>query len=206
MKIQNIPTMNRFLKTNSPWLSLLGVAVLIVVLAFLLRPKTPEYQTDAGSTLKLMNDQSGIITVQGVAGKQLIDIRTADLFAQGHPLNAINIPVRQLLEDESIELLNQILRNGKVAVLYGSDELQATAPWLLLQQMGYKNLLLLKGGITASGELKDTESPATEASVVDLSAIQTKPAGPSTPATKAETKKAEVVIPVKKAASSGGGC
>jgi rhodanese-related sulfurtransferase len=206
MKIKNIPTMNRFLKTNSPWLSLLGVAVLIVVLAFLLRPKTPEYQINANSTLKLMNDQSCMITVQGVAGKQLIDIRTADLFAQGHPLNAINIPVRQLLEDESIELLNQILRNGKVAVLYGSDELQATAPWLLLQQMGYKNLLLLKGGITASGELKDTESPATEASVVDLSAIQTKPAGSSTPATKAETKKAEVVIPVKKAASSGGGC
>jgi hypothetical protein len=72
--------------------------------------------------------------------------------------------------------------------------------------MGYKNILLLKGGITDSGELKDTESPATEASVVDLSAIQTKTAGPSTPAIKAETKKAEVVIPVKKAASSGGGC
>ena len=198
--------MNRFLKTNSPWLSLLGVAVLIVVLAFLLRPKSPEYQINANSTLKLMNDQSCMITVQGVAGKQLIDIRSADLFAQGHPQNAINIPVRQLLEEESIELLDQILRNGKIAVLYGSDELQATAPWLLLQQMGYKNLLLLKGSITARGELKDTESPSTEASVVDLSAIQTKTAGPSTPATKAETKKAEVVIPVKKAASSGGGC
>lgn len=198
--------MNRFLKTNSPWLSLLGVAVLIVVLAFLFKPKSPEYQTNANSTLKLMNDQSGMITVQGVAGKQLIDIRSADLFAQGHPQNAMNIPLRQLLEDESIELLNQILRNGKVAVLYGSDELQATAPWLLLQQMGYKNLLLLKGGITASGELKDTESPATEISIVDISAVKAKTAEPSTPVTKAETKKVEVVIPVKKAASSGGGC
>lgn len=198
--------MNRFLKTNSPWLSLLGVAVLIVLLAFLLRPKSPEYQINANSTLKMINDQSGMITVQGVAGKQLIDIRSADLFAQGHPQNAINIPVRQLLEDESIELLNQALENGKVAVLYGSNELQATAPWLLLQQMGYKNLLLLKGGITARGELMDTESPATEASVVDLSAIQAKTAGTSTPVTKAETKKAEVVIPVKKATSSGGGC
>ncbi len=198
--------MNRFLKINSPWLSLLALAVFIVVLAFLFRPKSPEYQINANSTLKLFSDQSNQVQLQNIAGKQLIDIRTADLFAQGHPQNAINIPARQLLEKESIEMLNQISENGKEAVLYGSDELQATAPWLLLQQMGYKNLLLFKGGIAANGELIDSKSPATEVSVIDMSAIRSKVTGPSTTATKVETKKPEVIIPVRKAASSGGGC
>ncbi|MCL6101774.1 MAG: rhodanese-like domain-containing protein [Bacteroidetes bacterium] len=198
--------MNRFLKINSPWLSLLALAVFIVVLAFLFRPKSSEYQINANSTLKLFNDQSNQVQLQNIAGKQLIDIRTADLFAQGHPQNAINIPARQLLEKESIEMLNQISENGKEAVLYGSDELQATAPWLLLQQMGYKNLLLFKGGIAANGELVDSKSPATEVSVIDMSAIRSKVTGLSTTATKVETKKPEVIIPVRKAASSGGGC
>lgn len=199
--------MNRFLKTNSPWLTLSVLAVLLLVVAFLLRPTSPEYKINADSSLKLVNDQSSQVAVENLAGKQLVDIRTSDQFVQGHPEGAINIPVRQLLDEESLEMLGQLTKDGRTIVLCGNDELQATAPWLLLQQLGYANVRLLKGGITAGGELKATEAVATETPAIDMSAFQSKPAEtPAAGAAKTEAKKPEVVVPVRKAASSGGGC
>lgn len=198
--------MNRFLKTNSLWLSLLGLAVVIVVLAFIFRPKSPEYKISADEALKLMNDQASLVAVKDIAGKQLIDVRPTNMFLQGHPENAVNIPIRQLLDKESIELFDELKDNGKVAVLYGSDQLQATAPWLLLQQLGYKNLKLLNGGLTNAGVFCEAELSSTEASVVDATVIKAKKEGTQPTETKAEVKKKEAVIPVHKAASSGGGC
>ena len=198
--------MNRFLKNNSPWLALLGLAVIIILLAFIFRPELPHYQINADQTLKIMNDQTYQVSVQNITGKQAIDIRSAELFAQGHPENAINIPMHQLLENSSIELFRQLLDNGKEAVLCGRDELQATAPWLLLQQLGYKNILLLKGGITPGGALTETALVSTEISVIDTSAIRYKSTGTVTPAEISSNKKTETVIPVRKPSSSGGGC
>lgn len=198
--------MNRFLKKDSPWLGLLGLAVIIILLAFIFRPDSPHYQIDATQTLKIMNDQSYLVPVQNMAGKQVIDIRSAELFAQGHPANAVNIPVRQLLDEASIELYRNLMKNGKEAVLYGSDELQATAPWLLLQQLGYSNILLLKGGVIPGGALMETSLVSSETSVVDTSAIRYKSEGLVAPAKTDAKKKMETVIPVRKAASSGGGC
>jgi rhodanese-related sulfurtransferase len=198
--------MNRFLKTNILWLSLLGLAVVIVVLAFVFRPKSPEYHSSVNETLKLINDPAKQISLQEVSGKQLIDIRSAELFALGHPGNAINIPIRQLLSEESIELLDELKGNGKQGILCGSNELEATAPWLLLQQLGYKNILIFKGGISSNGELIETETPLSEVSVVDPTAFQAKPVEIKTADTKAEKKNPESIIPIRKAASSGGGC
>ncbi|MDP2335658.1 MAG: rhodanese-like domain-containing protein [Bacteroidota bacterium] len=198
--------MNRFIESNKPWLSLLGLAVIIVFLAFIFRPKPLEYQLGADQAFKLMNDQSMLVAVKDIGGKQLIDIRTSELFAQGHPENAINIPLRNLLDDEAIEVYDQLLNNGKEAVLYGSDELQATAPWLLLQQLGYKNLKILKGGLTPSVEFKETALSSTEKMVLDTAAIRIKPALAIVSETKSENKKSQAIIPVKKKTSSGGGC
>jgi len=198
--------MNSFIKSNKPWLSLLGLAVIIVFLAFLFRPKSLEYQLGADKALRLMNDQSMQVAVKDIGGKQLIDIRTSELFAQGHPENAINIPLRNLLDDDAIEVYDQLLSSGKEAIIYGSDELQATAPGLLLQQLGYKNLKILKGGLISSNEFKETALSSTEKMVMDAAAIRVKPALAIASGTKPENKKSEAVIPVRKKASSGGGC
>jgi len=198
--------MNSFLKKNSLWLSLLGLAVIIVVLAFIFRPKSIEYQLSSDETLKLMNDQSMQVAVKDIAGKQLIDIRPTNLFAQGHPENAINIPLRQLLDEESVEVFDELLGNGKEAILYGSDELQATAPWFLLQQLGYKNLKLLKGGLTSLSEFKEPALASTEVSVLDTTAFHVKPDLLKASEITTVKKKTEAIVPVRKAKSSGGGC
>jgi rhodanese-related sulfurtransferase len=195
--------MNQFIKSNKPWLSLLGLAVIIVLLAFLFRPKSPEYQTGAEQAVKMMIDPQNQVAIADLAGKQLIDIRTAELFTQGHPEHAINIPVRNLLDDESLEIFDRLLKSGQAAALYGNDELQATAPCLLLQQMGYTNLKTLKGGFVATNKFKETALSTSEVMLLDTETMKAKQEinAPST-----EKKKPQVVVPVRKEASSGGGC
>lgn len=198
--------MNRFLKTNSPWLSLLLLAVAVVVLAYLFRPEYPEYHAGLEETTRLMTDQSRQILVRDIASRQLIDIRPANVFTQGHPANAVNIPLRQLLDKESVEMLDRLLKNGQEAVMFGSDELQATAPWLLLQQLGYKNLKLLKGGYTVQNEFKETPAVNSETPVFDKTVFQVKPEINKANDNQTTRKPAEKVIPVRKPASTGGGC
>ena len=199
--------MNRFLKINTPWLSLLGLAVTLVVLAFIFRPKTPHYLINSKEAITLMkNDQDMEVGIKDIAGKPLIDIRSTEKYAQGHAVNAINIPIRQLLDNESLTLFNNLSEKGEVAVLYGSDELQATAPLFLLQQLGYKNIKILKGGLASNNEFKDSEIAATEISVIDVSPIHGKTELQDMSINTPAKKKSETVIPLRKGASAGGGC
>ena len=198
--------MNRYIKSNSLLISLPGLAVAIVVLVFIFRPKSPHYQIDGNETIKLMKDRSIEVELQGIAGKQLIDIRSAEMFSQGHPPRAISIPIRQLLDKESIELFDNLLEDGKEAILYGTDELQATAPLFLLHQLGYKNLKLLKGGVNKSNELIPLSPASAEVSLIDTAALRGKGEPMNVSVTPAAKKKGETVIPVRKRESAGGGC
>ena len=199
--------MNPFIKTNKLWLGLLGLAVIIVFLAFLFRPKSPEYQTGTDQAVKMMIDPQNQVVISDLVGKQLIDIRPSELFAQGHPENAINIPVRNLLDEESIALFDRLLEQGSEAIIYGNDELQATAPCLLLRQLGYQNLKILKGGFTGStNEFKETGIASTETSLLDIAAIQAKPESSDASLAKSEKEKPKSIVPVRKQSSSGGGC
>jgi len=198
--------MNPFIKSNKLWLSLLGLAMVIVLLAFIFRPTIIHYQMNASESLKLMNSKSIQLKIPDLSGKQLIDIRSAELFVQGHSELAINIPVRQLLDEESVELFDRLLKNGQEVALFGSDELQATAPVLLLQQLGYTNIKQLKGGISETGEFKESGLAETEVSVIDTTALNVKSEIKSVTEITPKKKKPETVIPVRKESSSGGGC
>ena len=195
--------MNPFIKSNKLWLGLLGLAVIIVLLGFIFRPKTVDFKTSADQAIKLMNEPQMQVSISNLAGKQLIDIRSSELFAQAHPENAINIPERNLLDDEAIELFDRLLKSGQEAVLFGSDELQAAGPCLLLQLMGYTNLKTLKGGFVGPNGFKETALPSTEVMLLDITTMKAKQEinEPTT-----EKKKPQAVVPVRKEASSGGGC
>ena len=153
-----------------------------------------------------MNDLSVLVEIKDLAGKQLIDLRTEEVFLKGHPEGAINLPIRQLLDEESLETLDNLLESSKTAVLVGNNELQATSPLFLLRQMGYTNLKLLKGGLSSTNEFVATDLAATEVSVIDTAAIHVKPGQVNQAATSSPTIKTESIKPVKKAVSAGGGC
>jgi rhodanese-related sulfurtransferase len=199
--------MNRFLKNNSTWIGWMSLALLIILLAFVFRPNPPEYKLNEASTLKQMTDPSLVVSVSELAGKQTIDIRSEELFARGHAENAVNIPVRHLLDKESIQLFKQMKNDGIVAVLYGSSELQAVSPWLMLQQLGYQNILRLKGYFTSANKLAETDPAFSEKALPDSALFKAKAtAEPSVTAVNTATKQPEAIKPVKREASKSGGC
>ena len=153
-----------------------------------------------------MNDRTIELEIKDIAGKQLIDIRSAELYSNGHPASAINIPIRTLLNKESLELFDDLLSGNKDAVLYGTNELQATAPLFLLRQLGYKNVKLLKGGLNQHNEFIQPVLVSTEVSVVDTAAIHGKTEPLKAATSEIAKKKGDAVIPVRKGASAGGGC
>ena len=107
--------MNRFLKTNTPWLSLLGLAVIIVILAFIFRPKSPDYQISASETIKLMNDQSVQVEVKDIAGKQLI-IEIKSVNSKQLDLSLRNTSLLREKEQDIKTLITKGVERGKVDV------------------------------------------------------------------------------------------
>ena len=74
---------------------------------------------------------------------QLVDIRTPHEFIISHIKGAINIPAKDILDEEYFYQLNQ---DEKILVLYSTDAGGAIGPYLILKQLGYKNIKIALGG------------------------------------------------------------
>jgi len=74
----------------------------------------------------------------------LIDVREEVEFETYSLPNAINIPLKKLLDEESTPYLNQSQYN---VVLFSNDNLYADQAWILCNRLGFKNLKVLKGGL-----------------------------------------------------------
>ena len=74
----------------------------------------------------------------------LVDLRDETEFAKYTLPNAINIPLKKLLDENSIPYLNQSQYN---VVLFSNNNLVADQAWILCNRLNYKNLFVLKGGL-----------------------------------------------------------
>lgn len=73
----------------------------------------------------------------------LIDLRAPDQFLNNGINGAINIPFQRILDDD----YKSLLHNDKVKIMYGGQESKAAEVWILLSQMGIKNIYVLKGDL-----------------------------------------------------------
>lgn len=89
-------------------------------------------------------------------GFQFIDLRNEYEFNLGHLPNAINIPQYSLLKEDFTDMLEGLEEDSVMIVLYGRDQSQANGPWMLLKQLGYKNVRLLMGGYNYYAALQDS--------------------------------------------------
>ncbi len=74
----------------------------------------------------------------------LIDLRSEEAFAKGHLPSAINIPFEDLLNKESLRLLNEL--KNQTPVFYGAKESEAQNARLLLLAKGLDENIMVLGG------------------------------------------------------------
>jgi rhodanese-related sulfurtransferase len=68
---------------------------------------------------------------------QLVDLRTPHDYIINHIPGAINIPGKNILDEEYFSRLNQ---DDKILVLYCKGTSEVTNAYLILKQLGFKNI------------------------------------------------------------------
>ncbi len=212
--------MNELSKTNR--LTIVVVAILLVIITGLITFRRPDlkYVLSPNESLLLLNDKSLVVTpdqaaeiLKNSAGKTLfIDVRNSIAFELGHVKNAVNIPVRELFDKKNKSVFRDLQKAGQKAVLYGETGQQANGPWLMLRQTGFENVLLFTGNYSQldpanSDSVTRSLPQMSETPLIDTLALKalTSPANGSQEGMPAKPVK-KSVAPVKKEASSGGGC
>lgn len=75
---------------------------------------------------------------------QLIDLRPQSEFEKFNLNGAINIPIDNLLSSDYVDVFDQ---DVKLNVFYSNGSSQANEAWMLLRQLGYTNIYVLRGGM-----------------------------------------------------------
>jgi len=214
--------MQELIRTNR--LLMVVAAFVLVIIIGLVTFKKPEvkYVLSPSESLALLSDTASDVTPEQAAvllgdssGKVVfVDVRNSVAFGKGHLKNAVNIPVRELFSKKSRTIFRDIAKTGQTVVMYGETEQQALGPWIMLRQTGYNNVKLVTGNYSQlnranADSLINLLPQYSETPLIDTTALKsisspvTSDAKDTQNITKTEKKS---VTPVKKSASSGGGC
>jgi rhodanese-related sulfurtransferase len=144
--MENNKTINKF--------QLFGLLLLAILLISFFNKKNqkPEFKISTSEMLIELKDYQNNtigpekftdILLNSDTLYRFIDLRTPNEYAVGHIVNAINIPLQNILDENYKTILNQ---DEKINVLYYSTHAGACSPWMLLTQMGFRNNKILLGG------------------------------------------------------------
>ncbi len=213
--------MDELNKTNRLTIAVIGIVLVIIIGLVTLRRPDIKFTLSPAESLALLNDSTQVIKpeqatalLKDSSGKTVfIDVRNSIAFDRGHVKNAVNIPVRELFAKKSKATFRDIEKAGQTAVLYGETQQQANGPWLMLRQTGFKNVLLFTGNyaqlnIVSSDSLTRLLPQLSETPLIDTAALKaiSAPSAVGKIASQPAKPEKKSVSPVKKAASSGGGC
>lgn len=159
------------------------------------------YQVTPEEAMEMMGD-----SIHNV----FVDIRSIYDYEKDHLYGAINIPVPNLLDEENKKQFEQWKKDSVTVVLYGNDQLQANAPWMLMYQLGYDNTRVLLGGISYynkmyDGQLAENETFEMENPAYDYKKIIAEGSEDNASVATQAVKK-EVVVRKKKKKAAEGGC
>ncbi len=131
------------------------VFVFILVIGFLtFRTPNLVYELSPELTIEelfnieneMIPDEMMDILAYGDSNSVLIDVRDPYEYDKGYLGEAINIPVSEILMEESISFFQEMKKDSIIVILYGQDQLDANGPWMLLRQLGFDNIKILLGG------------------------------------------------------------
>ncbi len=129
--------------------------VIIIVIGFLTFRK-PEYIYKLSTQemveqlynidTEMLPDEAMEIISYGDSLSVLVDLRNPYEYQKGFLGEAINIPVSDILQDESLAFFKTMQADSITVILYANTQLDANGSWMLLQQLGYTNIKILLGG------------------------------------------------------------
>ena len=143
----------KFAKFISFQYSVLAAILILSAVGLVLLPKYEKHEgIDAKELLSNAMSSERYISTDELADKIIkqdpsfiiIDVRDSISFKKNSLPNAINIPLKKLLEESSSAYLDQ---DQFDVVLYSNTNLYADQAWMLCNRLEYKNLRVLKGGI-----------------------------------------------------------
>jgi rhodanese-related sulfurtransferase len=208
-------------KTNR--LTIVVVAIVLVFVTGILTLQKPDlkYSFTPAQSLEMLGDSSGYLTsgkalaiIAANDGKTvLIDVRNSIAFDRGHVKDARNIPVRELFSKQSLSFLKEVEKGQQTILLYGETPRQANGPWIMLRQLGFKNVAFINstfGQISSAENDTIAKNPSllNEVPLIDTAALK-KLSASSSPSEKTVENPVPVkktVKPAKVEPASGGGC
>jgi len=204
----------------------LALAAILLILAGGL-VVLPKYKPQKGikSTLLLSNaisperyistDEVASIIINQDPSYIFIDVRDAESYAKYTLPNALNIPLQNLLNEDSELYLNQ---NQYNVILFSNDEFYANEAWITCNRLDYKNIRVLKGGLNNwFNTIINPTMPSEDMAAIDFELYATRKAASmyfgvvypeqvnnESSAPKKETPKKVITIQKKKKTAEGG--
>lgn len=200
-------------------ISISAVIFLLVLVIALLTYKKPKY-----SFLK-SSEQTLQETVQKkyLLGQQefykdssnfiLVDTRDLYEFNKSHLPNAVNIPLKDVLEETAIDFLKTINDQGKSPLLYGTNPSEVVSVWMTLYQLGFESTKVLaistkneRNSLIVSDYSLEKAETDYRKTLDSLRSLKTKL---EVPTKKVEKKPVPIKVapaPKKKKAAPEGGC
>lgn len=132
---------------NIVWLS-----VLLLIVSSCSKESSKKYKLTSQEALEAYINKEDILSVEKMANillckhehhYQMIDLRTPPEFIEGHIEGAISIPAKNVLDMDYFHILNQ---DEKINVLYCRGKNQAVNIYMILKQLGFKNIKVALGG------------------------------------------------------------
>jgi rhodanese-related sulfurtransferase len=126
--------------------------VLFILVSACTNESRKKYAISTEDALSAYTSKEDILSVEKLANVllckhegmyQMIDLRTPHEFIKSHVPGAINIPAKDILDMEYYSVLNQ---DDKINVLYCRGGSQAINVYMILKQLGFKNIKVALGG------------------------------------------------------------
>lgn len=190
--------------------STLFILAVIIGLLTYKRPKNT-FALNTKTALEKITSDSFFVPLVNVNNQnyKLIDVRSSYEFDKGHLDNAINISTPEILKEANLEIFKSLKKAGKTVVLYGNNPEEVNTTLLILYQLGYSNIKLLKAEISYLQNrliTKNSEIEKYETDIAEFIKESTKNADSSSVIQIVTPPKKVITVKQKKKKTAEGGC
>jgi rhodanese-related sulfurtransferase len=187
------------------------------IAAMLPKQKTSSVQLDADELLRDIKLNTHLVSTDELAdllinhdpSLLLIDVRDSIQYSKYHLPGAINIPLKELLDEKWLPYVDQISKNN---IFYSNGTILSSEAGIICRQLGFKNNFVLEGGLNAwFGTIIKPEHPGFVATSEELDQYDRRKAASmyftgSNAATDKSSAPALPPVPRKKKKRVQGGC